>query len=388
MANAVVRGGAPAIEVAGSLSDGIFFQNLGTNPIYIGSAPYVSATACDGVIQPGGSYTVGKGRNVYLYADVDAAVVWSFGLGTAADAGNTVNASVAGSVAVTSAPPVTGAVSPTQKYSTLFNRGPISVPNAPGTFNISEAGIIGQTDVSTQQSLILAWNIYDNSTSFLVTGFRVFWYDTSGNLLFDEFIPGYAFGGLYCVTPVKGARVAVNAFVDSALFGAGTYTFNPYIGTSTLLLPEQYYTAPGVQTGTGPTPTWQNVVQGAFDVRIGSVQRFAGNGSDNRGNCSWLTYAPTLGRLVNGVFNVQITGTTSQLASLDIMSWSPGAASGSGPGVFGMVKVFRSVVSSTGTTQSIPFTAQLPKAPMALWLQGVQTTGSVGADVSLAYERY
>lgn len=160
------------MELAGAFSDGVFVQNLGTAPVYIGYNPSVNDASFDGVCAAGGSYSSSKGKAVYAYASSDTPIVWNNDTGASADAGTQVTATVGGTVNVGNTVPVSAASAlPVSAASALPVSGTVGVSgtvpvsassalpvSAPSALPISAASTLpvsGSVGVTSQPQTVL-----------------------------------------------------------------------------------------------------------------------------------------------------------------------------------------------------------------------------------------
>jgi hypothetical protein len=380
MGNTVVRGRAPGVQLSGSFSDGVFVQNLGTSPVYMGYASSVSDANFDGVCAAGGSYTSSKGKALYAFATADTPIVFNNDTGASADAGTQVTAAVAGTVAVSSQPDTTlvpgqnvGAT-PQHSYRVLFpltNVGPYA-PNAFGTY-------VDTTDVSMYQTIVISAlaGAAAIPASNSVIRVLVDWFDPFGNRLETENVIWWLAGGMHAVLPVKSTHCKIRYTVP----GRNTDTQDVKISiiATTPALPEYFHCGAGSGAGVVINNVGMTINDLHADVSNGGTTELLFT-SAAAGTSSATILLPSYNRRVVGTFvNLTSGGTVSGFQSF---LWaynynSPNGATDS--------PIRALTVANAGDT--LYFEAQFPKAPVYLNIKQSGTGGNQ-FQLGLNYEHF
>lgn len=426
MSNAVVYGKAAPLQVAGQLSKGYFFQNLGTSPIYVGYDTGVNSGYFDGVIQPGGTYTSGSGRAVWLYSDTDTPVVYNDDSGANANAGTNVTASIPGTLATTVQNPValasgtavgvsgsvalasgtavavsgtakvdaTGstvdasgsAVNATaqQSYTTLVNGAAISLGVGGGVT------VQNNVNVGNARALVINYTAAAGNASALTDYMRVAlqWLSPSGIQIYENFI-GWAGAKLNIIVPAKGPRVSI--ILNASVKNTGVMTGTLDIQSTTLDVPEYYYASPsGISSSAFPISSSNVAINlNGTDLTNGATGQLTVTGTAV-GSCSALYTIPAMAGRITGTFGGGGGGYNGDTARISLyhVTWGQIANSvasyTAGPALISTARL------AGPDAAPVLFEFETARSPLLLYMSLFNSTAAnaVVANATFTYERY
>lgn len=220
MGNTIVKGGAPAIPLVGTLSDGILLQNLSVSvPLFLGYDSSVSSNSYSAYVPAGGTYTSGQGKNLYVYADSDCPMVFDYTPDAQSSGGSLVSATLVNS------------------QTPLFDSGtnPFSVPGPSGSLMLNPLPL----DMSTGQFVYGQFSAQETAT-WVTAGlfqFAIQWLDSSKRLILEDVFDFLPFSRVKFGVAVKGryANLILRSDVNAV-----AHTWLGSVALSTLAQPDYY----------------------------------------------------------------------------------------------------------------------------------------------------